>query len=291
MGRRGVLVLLTVLLLLPATYLVATSSALRQSIPLLALAGPGIKSETIVKSESAEVPLTPSSTTASASTPPAPAAEEASAATIVADAPAAIPEPTDAAAVPNAQPGPVQVATVMAPQVEQPLEASKQATAAVAAATPVKSARRKEAKEPASPSTARSKRPEARHTAVAKAHAPAIVAKESKGKDSKDKDVDLIAALLNHISSRPGPASKDFTQKSAGTSSSSLSQADALGRQGKRAPSRDIVVQTAGETKESLISRCRSLGFLEGELCRIRICSGSWGTDPACSMESGVRGE
>jgi hypothetical protein len=298
-GRRGLLVLLTVLLLLPATYLVATSSFLRQSMPLLAFATPGVKGETVMKSESAKVAVAPSVTIAPASTPPAANAEEASTATIVADASAAKPEPAGAATAtaPSVEPAAVQISTITAPEVELASEVSKQAMPAVASASPAKSPRWKETKEPAPASAARSKRPEPRHAAVAQAHAPVIAAKDSKNKenksrDSKDKDVDLIAALLTHISSRPDSANKEGTQKPSGTSASSLSTSEALARQEKRrAPSRDIVVQTAGETKESLISRCRSLGFVEGELCRIRICAGSWGTDPACSMDSGVRGD
>jgi outer membrane biosynthesis protein TonB len=296
-GRRGVLVMLTVLLLLPATYLVATSSVLRQSIPLLALATPGVNSESVMKSVNAKVPAEPSVTPVPVSTPAPATAEEASAATIVADASAVKPELVGAAAAPPAEPPSVQIPTVMAPEVEQPSEASRQAVPAVASVSPEKSPRRKETKEPAQASTARPKRPESRHAAVAQARPPVIAAKdsknkESKSKDGKDKDVDLIAALLTHISPRPGSANKEGSQKASGTSASSLSPAQALARQEKNRPtSRDIVVQTAGETKESLISRCRSFGFLEGELCRIRICSGSWGTDPACSMDSGVRGD
>ena len=45
---------------------------------------------------------------------------------------------------------------------------------------------------------------------------------------------------------------------------------------------RDIVVRNVEQSTESLVKRCRALGFLEGELCRLRICSGLWGIDPAC---------
>jgi hypothetical protein len=41
-------------------------------------------------------------------------------------------------------------------------------------------------------------------------------------------------------------------------------------------------LRAQGETTEALVKRCLALGFLEGQLCRIRICSGLWGKDSAC---------
>ena len=63
-------------------------------------------------------------------------------------------------------------------------------------------------------------------------------------------------------------------------SSSSASLESGTSSSGK--VERDIVVRNAGQSTEALVKRCRALGFLEGELCRIRICSGLWGSDPAC---------
>jgi hypothetical protein len=31
-----------------------------------------------------------------------------------------------------------------------------------------------------------------------------------------------------------------------------------------------------------LLQRCKQLGMIEGMLCRARICSGRWDSDPAC---------
>lgn len=90
---------------------------------------------------------------------------------------------------------------------------------------------------------------------------------------SKDKDVDLIAALLSHVvHSRTGSASEKGPGVSGGSTVSKRAQE----------PARDIVLQSSGESTESLVRRCQNLGFLEGQLCRIRICSGLWGVDPAC---------
>jgi hypothetical protein len=282
-GRRGLLALLTVLLLLPATYLVATTSVLRQSIALLAFAIPG--SET----DSAKKPVPSSAPVPSAVAAPPPVAEIASAATITTEPSADKTAPREAPAVAYPEIGlsQAELAVVAAPSVEHAPEPAKLSVATVASAGPRQTPRRNETKDLAPAVTARAKRTDAGR----QAHAPAIAARGSKDKDkSKDKDVDLIAALLTHIS-RPGAANKDATSKQSGTSSPSLTLAGSASKREDRAHNRDVVVQTAGESRESLISRCRSLGLVEGELCRIRICSGSWGTDPACSMDAAVRGE
>lgn len=49
-------------------------------------------------------------------------------------------------------------------------------------------------------------------------------------------------------------------------------------------PNRDIVERTTGDSSQTLLTRCKQLGFLEGELCRWRICSGRWDTDLACKV-------
>jgi hypothetical protein len=45
---------------------------------------------------------------------------------------------------------------------------------------------------------------------------------------------------------------------------------------------RDIVLRTSGESTNSLLKKCDALGFFEGQLCRLRICSGLWGKEDAC---------
>lgn len=90
-------------------------------------------------------------------------------------------------------------------------------------------------------------------------------------KGSKDGDVDLIAALLNRVASRSPPAARDS------------------GRKERKADSgHDIVVRNSADTTENLLNRCKSLGLLEGELCKLRICSGRWGVDPFCGESAQV---
>ncbi|MDQ4625806.1 hypothetical protein [Janthinobacterium lividum] len=49
-------------------------------------------------------------------------------------------------------------------------------------------------------------------------------------------------------------------------------------------PVRDVVLrQREGEQETAeLLRRCQQLGLIEGMLCRSRICSGRWDSDPAC---------
>jgi hypothetical protein len=100
---------------------------------------------------------------------------------------------------------------------------------------------------------------------------------------SKDKDVDLIAALLAYTP-RPSGSGKSTSQKSPIMQNERLADADTvvMKRVKRDDPKRDIVTRTASESTESLVKRCQALGFFEGELCRLRICSGHWGSDPAC---------
>jgi hypothetical protein len=86
----------------------------------------------------------------------------------------------------------------------------------------------------------------------------------------KDRDVDLVAALLA------------YSGKSASGQAASHPERDAAKRTAPPEPGRDIVTRTAGESTASLVQRCRALGWVEGELCRVRVCSGLWGKDAAC---------
>ncbi len=110
--------------------------------------------------------------------------------------------------------------------------------------------------------------------------------------NTKDGDVDLIAALLSQVS-RPNTTDKNVPRKSTETPSAKVRSAVGESSSAKREKygesNRDIVVaRTSNESTEALVKRCRALGFFEGELCRMRICSGRWGTDPACPGNSRV---
>ena len=72
---------------------------------------------------------------------------------------------------------------------------------------------------------------------------------------SSDGDVALLAAMVAHANRQDG---------------------------GRTEPLRDVVVRKEEEETVSLLQRCKQLGLIEGMLCRSRICSGRWESDPAC---------
>ncbi|MEN3362913.1 MAG: hypothetical protein V7606_187 [Burkholderiales bacterium] len=291
-GGMRLVALITVVLLLPVTYLVATSSALRQSIPMLALAS--------AKPGKAAEPVAPPGPPPEAAIAAPVIAEQTNVATITAELPAITPAFQEAVAEIKREEAPPQIQkTVITARELEPANTPGPAAPGVPAVTTegvpssvagatsadAKKTQRKGTKDTPPTAISRAKRAETKHAAVSQPPAPANLSRDG---DKNDKDVDLIAALLTHLS-RPGAQNKDAISRPSGTSSSTAGHASFAGKNDKRTPSRDIVEPKGGESKASLISRCRSLGFLEGELCRIRICSGSWGTDAACSTGTAAR--
>lgn len=55
-------------------------------------------------------------------------------------------------------------------------------------------------------------------------------------------------------------------------------------QEGTATPVRDVVLRRQEQEQETaeLLQRCKQLGLIEGMLCRSRICSGRWDSDPAC---------
>lgn len=84
-----------------------------------------------------------------------------------------------------------------------------------------------------------------------------------------DTDVALLTALVTAASEGEPAQSAPSVSSEAGT-------------KGNR-PNRDIVERTANDSTESLLARCKRLGFLEGSLCHWRICSGQE-SNPACKV-------
>jgi len=58
--------------------------------------------------------------------------------------------------------------------------------------------------------------------------------------------------------------------------------AHARRQEGTAKPVRDVVLRRQEEETAELLQRCKQLGLIEGMLCRSRICSGRWDSDPAC---------
>lgn len=53
-------------------------------------------------------------------------------------------------------------------------------------------------------------------------------------------------------------------------------------QEGTAKPVRDVVQRRQEDETAELLQRCKQLGLIEGMLCRSRICSGRWDSDPAC---------
>ncbi|PLY41481.1 hypothetical protein CSZ94_15750 [Janthinobacterium sp. ROICE36] len=53
-------------------------------------------------------------------------------------------------------------------------------------------------------------------------------------------------------------------------------------QEGTAKPVRDVVLRLQERETAELLRRCKQLGMIEGMLCRSRICSGRWDSDPAC---------
>jgi len=111
-------------------------------------------------------------------------------------------------------------------------------------------------------------------------HAPTM---QRPGKKT-DRDVELIAALLSHVgvagNGMREPASVPARKANAMTRESPMAAPGKNG--GMLNLRRDVVLQSAGDTTDTLVKRCEALGFFEGQLCRLRICSGLWGKEAAC---------
>jgi hypothetical protein len=112
-----------------------------------------------------------------------------------------------------------------------------------------------------------------------------IVPDKSKRNDA---DVDLIAALLSRVqnkTSKPGNVSAVEKPAQAITATEARSP-ELHASLGSRTANSDVVIRTQADTTESLVKRCGALGFIEGQFCRARICSGLWGKDAACPLSS-----
>ena len=98
--------------------------------------------------------------------------------------------------------------------------------------------------------------------------------------DADDHDVKLLTALVastpivkEQIKQKPTSTS---TPKNRQTSSKTTSKED----------NRDVVERKPGDNTANLLVRCKKLGMIEGELCRWRICTDRWETDPVCKTNA-----
>lgn len=125
---------------------------------------------------------------------------------------------------------------------------------------------------------------EAKPEKPAKQAAPHEDKKKKAAKTDKrdDSDVDLIKALVE----RSGEVERKRTPRdTAGNGNGQKpAQNQATSPRQNEARNVDVVERKNGESTASLLKRCHALGFMEGEFCRWRICSGRWDSDPACKV-------
>lgn len=97
--------------------------------------------------------------------------------------------------------------------------------------------------------------------------------------DSEDRDVKLLTALI--ATNKDIPVKKENHAHASGKIPAGK---NAKTKDDKR--NQDIVERKPGDSTASLLIRCKKLGLIEGELCRWRICSERWDSDPACKANS-----
>jgi hypothetical protein len=105
----------------------------------------------------------------------------------------------------------------------------------------------------------------------------------AKGKPAeKDGDVELIAALLNRVSAKAEPAGEEALRRAGAGGTQQRATAAEQKKNRKTAGMRESAASRPVDSTELQLKRCASLGFFESEMCRFRVCSGRWGSDPAC---------
>jgi len=98
---------------------------------------------------------------------------------------------------------------------------------------------------------------------------------------ASDRDVNILTALVGD--EKAAAETKNAQNaKSKSTSKQNTKQTKAAKHE-EDGP--DIVERKPGDSTSGLLARCKKLGFVEGELCRWRICGGRWDTDAACKAQ------
>jgi hypothetical protein len=218
--------------------------------------------------------------------PAAPSSEVNAGAAIENAPPAAIgPLAVDA---PGAQPSAAEPATPAAIETTVTKTTAEAAPTHVAAVAPTPAANANpapadKAAPPASTEAKPHKAPTAKKTKVA-----GKSSKPTKAPDAPaDRDASLIAALVAYSEGKPA---KEINADAAGmigppapaTRPKTATDAPTPAQSGQFDPKRDVVLRTPTLSTAELVRRCRTLGFVEGMLCRNRVCANLWGKDPAC---------
>lgn len=115
-------------------------------------------------------------------------------------------------------------------------------------------------------------------TAAAR-QAPGGAAKKT---GEKDGDVELIAALLNRVSSKTDAAVGHAVRKPRPDEVRNSTVSATQKKSRKNGGSRESASPRLVDTAQAQLERCNTLGFFEAEMCRLRMCTGRWGNDPGC---------
>ncbi|QAU34564.1 hypothetical protein [Janthinobacterium sp. 17J80-10] len=98
----------------------------------------------------------------------------------------------------------------------------------------------------------------------------------------KDGDVELIAALLNRVSGKPDALAGEVPRKSRPDEVRKSTPSTTQKNPRKGAGRRESIGARPVDTAQAQLERCNTLGFFEAEMCRLRACTGRWGSDPGC---------
>jgi hypothetical protein len=194
--------------------------------------------------------------------------EKAEAAPVIAAiAPAVVAAPQDTASAAVAPQAALIVNEPTVAKVAPPVSAESKLSAALEAGVkPQKATAPKapETKEPATKARSAAKAPET----------PVVAEKKPPAPVTKDKDINLLAALITHNNTtattptavNSAVAARATPQPAAQKSSSSTST--------------DKTAST--DSTESALKRCSELGFFDREVCRVKTCNDLWETNAAC---------
>jgi hypothetical protein len=98
----------------------------------------------------------------------------------------------------------------------------------------------------------------------------------------RDSEVDLLTALVAHsrrLVTAPSPSAPPHSGVVPAIPANNTTSAAVT-------PMRQVVLRNTLVSTADLVKQCGELGWLEGWLCKRRICDNLWGKDPACTSSS-----
>jgi hypothetical protein len=122
-------------------------------------------------------------------------------------------------------------------------------------------------------------KPEGKSQAPQKALATVgTIEKKPSAVAGKDKDINLLAAIITHNTNPPAPAEA----KQVAVAKSSSTSAAQPGSETTSFDAGLAVAKPSAQSTEAQLKKCNAFGFFDRELCRIKTCSNLWETNAAC---------